>query len=104
MQVKVPTLKVTALERDFLLQERLAAMHQCPDLEYQRARRDPKLFWAWTSDLQVLRRDKDGSLLARIVIAKRESTKRYIRKIRCHHSLGSSTERGLRLRRISNSG
>lgn len=99
-----PRIKCTRAEVDYLHAERLAAMRSCPDLDYQRWRQQPTKFWLWSSRLEVIRRCKDGSLIARIVIQKGDSKRRWVRKIRVHHSLGSTAGRGLELRRVSTSG
>lgn len=95
-----PRVNVTRAEVDYLQAERVRAMRECPDLEFQRWRRSSDQFWRWQPRLEVLGRDRDGSLLARIVITKHGADTRYVRRIRCHHSLGSTTGRDLQLRGV----
>lgn len=97
-------INVTGAERDYLHAERLRAMHDCPDLSFQRWRRGEGNFWAWQPRLDVIGRDRDGSLLARIVICKRDAETRYVRKLRVHHSKGSTGARELQLRRVASTG
>lgn len=94
-------IKVTRSEVDFLHKERVRAMHECPDLAYQRGRRDKAAFWDWQDKLEILGRDKDGSLLARVVLGRRGSKTRYVRNLRVHPSIGSTEDRALELRGVT---
>lgn len=93
------TIAVTAAERDWLYNERVRAMVECPNLEYQRARRSSTVQPRWLSALRIYRRDKDGSLVAKIILKQQLTGVRYTRKLRVPASLGSTSRRGVHLRR-----
>lgn len=48
--------------------------------------------------LQVSRRCKDGCIVAKVVVIPDGSKKRYVRKLRCPATLGSTSDRGMYLR------
>lgn len=95
---KDPRVNVTRAEIDFLHAERVRAMRECPDLEFQQWRRRSDQFYAWEPRLFVHGRDRDGSLIAMVVITKVGTPKRYVRRLRVHHSLGLTSSRHLQLR------
>lgn len=99
-----PRIKVTKAEVEFLHSERRAAIKACPDLDFQRWRQTKDDFWRYSLCMELQSRDRDGSLIARFVIIRRGTKKRYIRKIRGHHSIGSPSGRVLELRRMENPG
>src|SRR5215210_1064304 len=98
------TIRVSPIERDWLYDERIRAMRECPNLEWQRARRSAKCLQTWHSGLRVHRRSKDGCLEASVVIKHKLSGEVYRRKLRCPSSYASSQGLGLLLRRAPTRG
>lgn len=98
------TILVTALERDWLYDQRLRAMRECASIPWQLARRLPTSLGTWLSGLRIYRRDRDGSLEARVVIREYGSPTGYIRKLRVPAHLGSTSTRDVHLRRAPHNG
>lgn len=95
------TIAVTALERDWLYDERARAIRECPDIPFHLQKQRKVTPFPWLCALRILRRDKDGSLLAKVVIQEKGSKPRYVRKLRAPSSYGSTGDRGIHLRRRS---
>jgi len=87
------------MEREWLYDQRIRAMNACPDLEYQRWRKSQDNGIKWLSALRIYHRDKDGSLLAAVVIKEKGTGLGYKRKLRTPAILGSTSTRGIHLRR-----
>lgn len=95
---KIPLISITPAERDWLKEERLRAMSACPDLEYQRDRKDPKKAMGWRSELLVHGRSPDGCLEVSVTIHRTFERNCYRRKLRVPAKLGSTSSRGIHLR------
>lgn len=95
---KIPLIKVTKAERDWLKQERLRAMSDCPDLEYQRDRKDPKKAMGWRAELLVHGRSRDGCLEVSVQVHRTFERNCYTRKLRVPAKLGSTSGRDVHLR------
>lgn len=91
----------TQLEVDFLQAERARCLRGCPHLDVQRARKSINSWQGWSCQLQVSRRDRDGSLIARVVIARQGSKTRYVRKLRTPGGLASTSDKDVPLRRVA---
>jgi hypothetical protein len=99
-----PTIKVSRPEYDALQEERRAANRQIPNLITRRALTSGVAATVYAGRLEVIGRDRDGSLLARIrypALPERES---YVRKVRVAGAIGSTLPRGIHLRRVAKSG
>jgi hypothetical protein len=101
---KLRRISCTPAERDWLYEQRLRAMKECNDIRWQKARRTPLREHSWRCRLEIHRRCKDGSLLASVVIRDGETGTSYRRNLRAHHTLGSTSGRGIHLRRASKHG
>lgn len=95
---KIPMITVTAAERDWMYAERRRAMKECPDLVYQKDRRDPKKAMGWRSELHIHGRAPDGCLEVSVVISPAAPLRVYKRKLRVPSRLGSTSRRDIHLR------
>ena len=93
------TIAVTALERDWLYDQRIKAIRECPNLGIHAAKRDKIIPFPYRCSLRIYRRDKDGSLGAEVVLQEKGSKSRYIRRLRSPARYGSTGDRGIHLRR-----
>jgi hypothetical protein len=99
MRKQDPTIKVTELEYDFLQEERRAANRQIPCLVTRRSMKSGVGATLYGGRLYVLDRDRDGSLRAKIHFAALPGRDAYVRKVRVPGTLGSTSRRGIKLRR-----
>lgn len=95
--------KCTRRELDYLYAERRAAIKACPDIGLRIAIREKIIPFPYSCKLEVLGRLGCGSLSARVVIRKKGSRDRYVRRLLVPNtlSLTSSREFGLRRTRAS---
>lgn len=101
--LRTPTIKVTALERDWLYNERRKALSECPTASMCIAHVPDGRPPVPAAYLLIYERDRDGCLLAEIKIVVRGVKRRYVRKLRVPACLGSTSGRDIRLRRAGRS-
>jgi len=100
--MRAPLVYISRSARAWLFSERLRAIKECPDLDFQRARRDKVIPFPYRCCLLVHRNTKDGCTLASVVISMRGSNKRWVRKLRYVPSVPLTEAREIGLRRASN--
>lgn len=93
------TIAVTRAERDWLYDERVRAIRTFPNITFHLQIQQKEVPFPWLCALRIYRRDKDGSLLAAVVLQEKGSKSRYIRKLRVPAAYGSTGDRELYLRR-----
>ncbi len=96
---RIPRILVTPAERAWLNNERLRALREAPVVSltgHNQWAGFGKSFVAW---LYVLKRDRDGSLIAVVKVSTSKREKGYMRSIRCPSGLGSVKKRSVGLRR-----
>lgn len=92
------TIAVTRAERDWLYNERIRAMNECGSIPFQIARKSQKCLESWLCALRIFRRDRDGSLVAAVVLEPKGGGQGYMRKLRVPASLGSRSSKDIHLR------
>ena len=92
------TVRVTAVERDYLGEERRRAWRDLRDAGMITVTLDGNTIESQRFSTRVIERAKDGAIRAYVLLEDKATGKRYRRNLRCPVSLHSTSDRGIHLR------